>query len=160
MDITAALAQADRQLALSQPHLHPRPGPIRTVERQAQQRQQARAKAAGGQKLGLLGKLKQMRAARQMQASKRDDVTNTPPPAQTPEQRKRNDEVHRELQADLTKTLTRTMRACAGRWCDEDRARRIEESPAVQDLLARTTGWVHGIPDVAKLLVVTGAKLL
>ena len=162
MDITAALSAADRQLALSTPHLHPRPGPIRTVQRQADLRRAARDKAAGGgQKLGLLGKLKQMKALRNMQQRPVSDAAHAQPlPAPTPEQRRRDDAVQQELQHDLTKTLTRSMRAVAGRWCDEEKAQKIEGSPAIQELLSRTTGWVHALPDVCKLAVVTGAKLL
>lgn len=156
MDLTAQLEAADRHLALSAPHLHPRPGPIRTIQRQADQRRAARDKAAGGQKLGLLQQVRQLKAAKALQAR----PAQPPPPPTSPEQRKRDEAVQRELQTDLTKTLTRTMRTVAGRFCDDDKAARIEESPAVQELLSRTTGWVDRLPDVAKLAVVTGAKLL
>jgi len=160
MDLTKHLEAADRSMAISQPHLHPRPGPIRAVQRQADLRKMERNRAAGGgQKLGLLNSLRQMKAARAL-ARPSPPKQELPVCGPSPDQRRRDEAVQHELQTDLTKAVIRGMRAVAGRWCDEDRASKIEQSPAVAELLSRTTGWVHSIPDVAKLAVVTGAKLL
>lgn len=133
------------------------------MQRQQDLRKKAQQAENPKQKLGLLGQmrqLKQLQRQRREQQQTSSSSTQAPTAIASPDQRKRDEAVQKEVQEDLTKALTRTMRTIAGRWCDEDKARRIEESPAVQELLARTTGWVHYTPDIAKLLVVTGAKLL
>lgn len=154
-DLSAQLAAADRRLALTQPQQHPRPQPIQQEAR----RQALRARQADTKKQPSFAK--QLLAVKQLRkAAGPQPQANLPLPPATPEQRKRDEDVRQEVQRDLCTALVKGTRHVAGRWCDEEKARRIESSPAVQELLARTTGWVHAAPDVGKLLLVIGSKLL
>lgn len=82
------------------------------------------------------------------------------PPAPLPEERRADLAVHEEIRGDIVKAVTRGLQTFAGRVVDHEKAARIETSPAVAELLKRSTGWTERLPDCAKLGVVVMAKLL
>lgn len=140
------------------PQAHPRPQP---VQREARQKALA-ARKAEPKKLSLSKQFAALKRLKQGKQSARDDGLPVlqPMPAATPEQRRRDEDVRVEVQRDLCTAMVKGVRAVAGVWCSDEKAKRIEESPAVQELLSRTTGFVHGFPDLMKLPIVVGAKLL
>lgn len=150
-DLTRELALADRRLALTAPQHHPAP--------QFHQRE-ARQKATAARRADTKSKRPNLAKQLQMIKKARLPQPEPPPPPACPEQRRREQDVREEVQKDLVTALVRGTRAVAGRFCTDEKALRIENSPAVQELLTRTTGWVHSAPDLLKLPLVVGAKLL
>lgn len=150
-DLSRELAMADRRLALTAPQQHPAP-----AHHQREQRQRLMAaRKAKPKEMNLAKKLKIMQRLHKPQAP-----AEPAPPPPTPEERRSHEVVRQEVQSDLCTALVKGTQALAGRWCSPEAAQKIEQSPAVQELLARTTGWVHSAPDIMKLPLVIGAKLL
>lgn len=156
-DLTEALRVADRAHALAMPQLHPRPQPALQAERK---KVLAAKKNETKKPLSLAKQFAALQRFRMKPAGPGTAPAGPPPAATTPEQRKRDEEVRVEVQRDLCAALVRGVGSVAGRWCDERKAEAIKNSPAVQELLSRTTGWVHAAPDVGKLGIVICGKLL
>lgn len=154
-DITEQLRAADRHLALSSPHLHPAPGPIRAQMRTKLAKAAAKAKSDNVRnKANSFGK-QLFRIKKALQEQKQAQ-----PPPPLPEERRADLAVRDEIRGDVVRAITRTLQSVAGKFVDHEKAARIEQSPAVAELLHRSTGWTERLPDFAQLAVVVGAKLL
>lgn len=171
VDLTKELAKADQALALKTPYLHPAPG-----KHQHQQRlkmAEARKAAAAVPKAPNLAKqLQMLRRREDKKPPPPKDVrvdgefvgpTAPPPPVsafRSPEERQQQQVVRDEIQQDMVTALVRGARLLAGRWVDPEKADRIQQSPAVGELVRRVTGFIDRSPNLAQLGVVVAAKLL